>query len=120
MAGRSKGSRSRALPSACVFTAGREGPSFRALDRDRATTIDISQEQHPAVERARGSGRQKPRAGDHPEPELVVSHGWRWLDYCKASEDEEPEHVKLAVRGVEALAGAPPVGWFSGRPSAIG
>jgi peptidoglycan/xylan/chitin deacetylase (PgdA/CDA1 family) len=47
----------------------------------------------------------------------VVSHGWRWLDYCQASEDEEREHIRLAVRGIEELTGAPPLGWFSGRPS---
>jgi allantoinase len=47
----------------------------------------------------------------------VVSHGWRWLDYCQMSEDEEREHVRLAVRGIKKLTGAPPVGWFSGRSS---
>ena len=47
----------------------------------------------------------------------VVSHGWRWLDYCQMSEDEEREHVRLAVKGIKKLTGAPPVGWFSGRSS---
>ena len=47
----------------------------------------------------------------------VVSHGWRWLDYCQMSEGEEREHVRLAVRGIKKLTGAPPVGWFSGRSS---
>ena len=47
----------------------------------------------------------------------VVSHGWRWLDYCQMSEAEEREHVRLAVRGIKKLTGAPPVGWFSGRSS---
>jgi allantoinase len=47
----------------------------------------------------------------------IVSHGWRWLDYHGIGEDEEREHVKLAVAGIEELTGAPPVGWFSGRPS---
>ena len=32
-------------------------------------------------------------------------------------EDEEREHIRLAVAGIEALTGAPPVGWFNGRPS---
>ena len=47
----------------------------------------------------------------------IVSHGWRWLDYCQTSEDEEREHVRLAVKGIKKLTGAPPVGWFSGRSS---
>ena len=47
----------------------------------------------------------------------IVGHGWRWLDYCKTSEDEEREHVRLAVKGIQKLTGAPPVGWFSGRSS---
>ncbi len=32
-------------------------------------------------------------------------------------DDEERQHIKLAVAGIEELTGAPPVGWFSGRPS---
>lgn len=47
----------------------------------------------------------------------IVSHGWRWLDYCRTSEGEEREHVELAVEGIRDLTGAPPVGWFSGRSS---
>ena len=33
------------------------------------------------------------------------------------SEAEEREHVRLAVRGIKKLTGAPPVRWFSGRSS---
>ena len=47
----------------------------------------------------------------------IVSHGWRWIDYCQTSEDEEREHVRLAVKGIKKLTGAPPAGWFSGRSS---
>lgn len=47
----------------------------------------------------------------------IISHGWRWIDYCQMAEDEEREHIKLAVRGIKKLTGANPVGWFSGRPS---
>jgi len=47
----------------------------------------------------------------------IVSHGWRWLDYHQAPEDEERRHIKLAVAGIKKLTGAPPVGWFNGRPS---
>jgi allantoinase len=47
----------------------------------------------------------------------IVSHGWRWLDYHTMGEDEEREHIRLAVEGIKALTGAAPVGWFSGRSS---
>ncbi len=47
----------------------------------------------------------------------IVSHGWRWLDYHEMKESEEREHIRLAVEGIAALTGAPPVGWFNGRPS---
>jgi allantoinase len=48
----------------------------------------------------------------------IVSHGWRWLDYHTVDEPTEREHIHLAVKGIKALTGSPPVGWFSGRPSA--
>ncbi|MBV9289853.1 MAG: polysaccharide deacetylase family protein, partial [Hyphomicrobiales bacterium] len=47
----------------------------------------------------------------------IVSHGWRWLDYCQSPEDKEREHIGLAISGIKELTGAPPAGWFSGRSS---
>ena len=47
----------------------------------------------------------------------IVSHGWRWIDYHEMAEDEEREHIRLAVEGIRELTGAPPAGWFGGRPS---
>ena len=47
----------------------------------------------------------------------IVGHGWRWLDYHQTPEDEERKHIKLAAAGIKKLTGAPPVGWFNGRPS---
>jgi allantoinase len=47
----------------------------------------------------------------------IVSHGWRWIDYHNMPETEEREHVRLAIEGIRALTGSPPVGWFNGRPS---
>lgn len=47
----------------------------------------------------------------------IVSHGWRWLDYHRIGEDVERQHIRLAVAGIKALVGAPPAGWFNGRPS---
>jgi allantoinase len=48
----------------------------------------------------------------------IVSHGWRWIDYHNLPETKEREHVRLAIEGIRALTGSPPVGWFNGRPSA--
>jgi len=47
----------------------------------------------------------------------LVSHGWRWIDYHGMRENEEREHVRLAVAGIKQLTGHAPTGWFSGRPS---
>jgi peptidoglycan/xylan/chitin deacetylase (PgdA/CDA1 family) len=47
----------------------------------------------------------------------IVSHGWRWIDYTTMSEREERKHIWLATKGLEALTGQRPVGWFGGRPS---
>jgi len=46
----------------------------------------------------------------------IVSHGYRWIDYQTVEEDVEREHIALAVEGIRALTGAPPVGWMTGRP----
>jgi peptidoglycan/xylan/chitin deacetylase (PgdA/CDA1 family) len=48
----------------------------------------------------------------------IVSHGWRWIDYAEVDEATERKHIALAVEGIRALTGSPPVGWFNGRPSA--
>lgn len=52
-------------------------------------------------------------AGGHE----IVSHGWRWLDYTAMDETTEREHMRLAIEGLRTLTGAPPAGWFNGRPS---
>jgi putative urate catabolism protein len=46
----------------------------------------------------------------------IVSHGWRWIDYCDVPEAVEREHVALAVAGITRLTGARPLGWMTGRP----
>jgi allantoinase len=47
----------------------------------------------------------------------IVSHHHRWIDYQEVDRETEREHIRLAMRGIEALTGAPPVGWMTGRPS---
>ncbi|WP_235907552.1 polysaccharide deacetylase family protein [Siccirubricoccus phaeus] len=46
----------------------------------------------------------------------VVSHGYRWIDYCQVPEAVEREHLRLAVEGLTKLTGARPLGWMTGRP----
>jgi putative urate catabolism protein len=45
----------------------------------------------------------------------VASHGWRWFDYADLSEDEEREHMRLAIEAIEQACGVRPVGWYTGR-----
>jgi peptidoglycan/xylan/chitin deacetylase (PgdA/CDA1 family) len=46
----------------------------------------------------------------------IVSHGYRWIDYCAVPEDVEREHIRRAVEVLTRVAGTPPVGWMTGRP----
>ena len=47
----------------------------------------------------------------------VVSHGWRWIDYQFVGEDEEREHIRLAVESLTKATGSRPLGWYTGRLS---
>ena len=46
----------------------------------------------------------------------IVSHGYRWIDYCAVPEDIEREHIRRAVDILTKLTGARPIGWMTGRP----
>jgi allantoinase len=48
----------------------------------------------------------------------VASHGWRWFDYAEMPEDEEREHMRVAIAAIEQACGSRPVGWYTGRVSA--
>ncbi|HMM56657.1 MAG TPA: allantoinase PuuE [Rudaea sp.] len=47
----------------------------------------------------------------------IASHGWRWIDYQYIDEATEREHIDLAVRAIERVTGARPLGWYTGRCS---
>jgi putative urate catabolism protein len=47
----------------------------------------------------------------------VASHGWRWIDYADMAEEDEREHMRLAVAAIERACGVRPVGWYTGRTS---
>jgi allantoinase len=46
----------------------------------------------------------------------IVSHGYRWIDYCAVPKNIEREHIKRAVEILTGLTGTRPVGWMTGRP----
>jgi peptidoglycan/xylan/chitin deacetylase (PgdA/CDA1 family) len=48
----------------------------------------------------------------------VISHGWRWEDVALLTREEEREHIRLAVKSIEATTGQRPLGWYCrSRPS---
>ena len=47
----------------------------------------------------------------------VASHGWRWIDYQNVSKKKEKNDMKLAVKSIKKIFGAPPAGWYTGRCS---
>ena len=46
----------------------------------------------------------------------IVSHGYRWIDYCLVPEEIERDHVRRAIEVLTRVSGARPVGWMTGRP----
>ncbi|WP_103379792.1 polysaccharide deacetylase family protein [Pseudonocardia dioxanivorans] len=42
----------------------------------------------------------------------VCSHGWRWEEVFGLSEEEEREHIRMAVESLERTTGSRPVGWY--------
>jgi peptidoglycan/xylan/chitin deacetylase (PgdA/CDA1 family) len=42
----------------------------------------------------------------------VCSHGYRWEEVFRLSEDEEREHIRLAVDSIRRVCGKRPVGWY--------
>jgi putative urate catabolism protein len=52
-------------------------------------------------------------AGGHE----IASHGWRWISYQSVDEATERQHIALAVKTIEQLTGARPLGWYTGRDS---
>ncbi len=47
----------------------------------------------------------------------IASHGWRWIHYQNMAIEAEREHLRRAVEIHTAIAGAPPLGWYTGRDS---
>lgn len=95
-----------------VFEYGSRRGVWRLLDMFGAASIPISV---LAVARALELNPDLARAFV-AEGHEIVSHGYRWIDYGCVAEEVEREHMTKAVAIIEALAGARPVGWMTGRP----
>ena len=42
----------------------------------------------------------------------VCCHGWRWVHHTKLSEDEERQHIRMAIASLEKTVGSRPEGWY--------
>jgi allantoinase len=42
----------------------------------------------------------------------VCSHGWRWEEHFKLSEDEERDHIARAIESLRKTTGERPLGWY--------
>ena len=42
----------------------------------------------------------------------VCCHGWRWLKHWLLTEDEERQHIRMAVASLEQSLGTRPLGWY--------
>ncbi|SEM19799.1 allantoinase PuuE [Halomonas daqiaonensis] len=61
----------------------------------------VALEQNPAVAR---------RAAE--DGHEFCSHGYRWEEVFRLSEDEEREHIRLAIKSITKSTGKRPVGWY--------
>ncbi len=96
-----------------VFEYGSRHGVWRLLDIFRDFSLHIS---ILAVARALEQNPGLARAFIERGHE-VVSHGYRWIDYCAVPEEIERDHIRRAVEILTRLTGSRPVGWMTGRPS---
>src|SRR4051812_3064572 len=61
----------------------------------------VAFEQNPAVAKAAVAAGYE-----------ICSHGYRWEEVFRLTEDEEREHIRLAVASFERVCGKRPVGWY--------
>jgi putative urate catabolism protein len=68
--------------------------------------VAMAAERHPEVIRAMVDGGHE-----------IASHGYRWINYQYIGEDTEREHIRQAMQILTDVAGARPLGWYTGRTS---
>ena len=42
----------------------------------------------------------------------VCSHGWRWVKHYELTEEQEREHIRLAIESMKKTLGERPLGWY--------
>ena len=42
----------------------------------------------------------------------VCCHGWRWIKHFELTEDQEREHIRLAIASLKKMIGERPLGWY--------
>ncbi|MBI2961820.1 MAG: allantoinase PuuE [Betaproteobacteria bacterium] len=42
----------------------------------------------------------------------ICCHGWRWVQMFRLSENEEREHIRLAIASLQKTIGRRPLGWY--------
>ena len=42
----------------------------------------------------------------------ICCHGWRWIEHYKLTENEEREHIRLAIDSLTNMFGERPLGWY--------
>lgn len=81
---------------------------WRLLDIFEATNVKstffacaVAFEHNPAVAKAAVEGGHE-----------ICSHGYRWEEVFRLTEDEERKHIRLAIESFENTCGKRPVGWY--------
>ena len=47
----------------------------------------------------------------------IASHGFKWIEYKDVFAAQEREHIRKSIKLHEAVTGAKPLGWYTGRCS---
>jgi putative urate catabolism protein len=42
----------------------------------------------------------------------ICCHGWRWIEHYRLTENEEREHIRLAIESLTNMFGERPLGWY--------
>lgn len=81
---------------------------WRLFDVFEATNVNttffacaVAFEQNQAVAKAAVAGNHE-----------ICSHGYRWEEVFRLTEEEEREHIRLAVESFKKTTGRRPVGWY--------
>ncbi len=98
----------RNLAMESMYEYGSRVGVWRLLDMFRATGVKttfyacaLAFEQNPAVAKA--------AVADGHE---IMSHGYRWEEVFRLTEEQEREHIRLAIESFERTCGKRPIGWY--------